>query len=621
LIISMAKVRIIGPRASAATVLAALQDIGLVHLTTPVLGELEERLEVERRFQDHLRSILIDVERALTGLAIKPAQENRAREVSLAAWARQARRLAREVDRLVGRRAALDEEAALLDKYGDLLTAFEPLAVSEEELDHARAYYLMLHGRDGPDEPKLRQSLKEVLGDRFSLHVRPLPSQDVAVVLLAPSARAGEIDRLLHEAGIQEVDVGDRYGSTVGRALPRMRARRGEIKTELAQLEELRRRLAKQHASWLRSVQAALHDLALSLEARAHVHRTQHLFLIEGWIPNDRFEELSVKLEAAAGPTVVVERVLAQDWRKEEAPVVLSNPALFRPFEILTSMLPLPRYGTIDPTPFVAIFFPLFFGLILGDIGYGLLAALLALLLLLRSKPNSRLRAAAKVLGACAAFTIVFGFLYGELFGDLGRHWLHLEPILFDREESLIPSLLLAIALGVVHILLGLCLGVVSAMKKSPRHALGRGISLVMVVLIALSLLAAFEVLPALLFTPFVVALLVAFPILIAVEGLLGPIELMSTIANVLSYARIMALGTASVVMAVIANRLAGAMGSAVIGVLFALLFHLVNFALGLFSPTIHALRLHYVEFFGKFYSPGGVQYRPFGHWRLTWNN
>ena len=77
-----------------------------------------------------------------------------------------------------------------------------------------------------------------------------------------------------------------------------------------------------------------------------------------------------------------------------------------------------------------------------------------------------------------------------------------------------------------------------------------------------------------------------------------------------------MALGTASVMMAVVANRLAGSVGSVLVGVLFGLLFHLVNFALGIFAPTIHGLRLHYVEFFGKFYSPGGQEYRPFSHWR-----
>jgi V/A-type H+-transporting ATPase subunit I len=125
----------------------------------------------------------------------------------------------------------------------------------------------------------------------------------------------------------------------------------------------------------------------------------------------------------------------------------------------------------------------------------------------------------------------------------------------------------------------------------------------------------ALEILPRAVLTPAVVALLVAFPVLLALEGIVAAVELLSAIGHILSYARIMALGTASVMLAIVANRLAGAMGSAVIGALFALLFHLVNFALGLFSPAIHALRLHYVEFFGTFYSPGGTRYQPLGHW------
>ena len=70
----------------------------------------------------------------------------------------------------------------------------------------------------------------------------------------------------------------------------------------------------------------------------------------------------------------------------------------------------------------------------------------------------------------------------------------------------------------------------------------------------------------------------------------------------------------ASVMLAVVANQMVGAVGGTAVGLVFALLFHLVNFAVGLFSPAIHALRLHYVEFFGKFYSPGGRRYEPFGH-------
>ena len=101
----------------------------------------------------------------------------------------------------------------------------------------------------------------------------------------------------------------------------------------------------------------------------------------------------------------------------------------------------------------------------------------------------------------------------------------------------------------------------------------------------------------------------------VVAEGVLAPVELISTLGNVLSYARIMAVGTASVMMAVVANRMTNVFGGVVVGVICALLFHLVNFVLGVFSPTIHMLRLHYVEFFGKFFSPGGAQYQPFRHW------
>jgi len=115
--------------------------------------------------------------------------------------------------------------------------------------------------------------------------------------------------------------------------------------------------------------------------------------------------------------------------------------------------------------------------------------------------------------------------------------------------------------------------------------------------------------------TALVVAILVSFVVLVALEGIVALIELLSTVGHILSYARIMALGTASLMLAVVANQMVGAFGSVLIGVIFALLFHLVNFAIGVFSPVIHALRLHYVEFFGEFFTPGGAEYRPLAHW------
>jgi V/A-type H+-transporting ATPase subunit I len=257
----------------------------------------------------------------------------------------------------------------------------------------------------------------------------------------------------------------------------------------------------------------------------------------------------------------------------------------------------------------------MFFGLVLGDVGYGLVLAALALVLRHRSAEGSVWRSVAEIAGACAAFTVIFGFLYGELFGDAGARLFGMRAVLMQREEALLPFLGLAVAIGVVHILLGLVLNVVAKLRQGGRAAIGPGVTLVMVVLVVLAILAGVGVLPNAFFTPAVLLVFVLFPILVVVEGILGPTELVSTIGHILSYARVMAVGTASVMMAVAANRMIGAMGSVVVGSLFALIFHLVNFALGVFSPTVHALRLHFVEFFGTFYSPGGTRYEPFGHW------
>jgi len=102
-------------------------------------------------------------------------------------------------------------------------------------------------------------------------------------------------------------------------------------------------------------------------------------------------------------------------------------------------------------------------------------------------------------------------------------------------------------------------------------------------------------------------------PVLLLTGGMLAPFELLRHVGNVISYVRIMAVGLASVLLAYVANRLAGAAGSVWVGVVVAVLLHAFNIVLGVFAPTIHALRLHYVEFFSKFIETGGKRYQPLG--------
>jgi V/A-type H+-transporting ATPase subunit I len=119
------------------------------------------------------------------------------------------------------------------------------------------------------------------------------------------------------------------------------------------------------------------------------------------------------------------------------------------------------------------------------------------------------------------------------------------------------------------------------------------------------------DILPRLLTRPMTLALIILIPVLFFAGGVLAPLELLKTIGNIVSYARIMAIGLASVLLARVANRFAGMTGNIAVGVMLAVVFHTVNIVLGVFSPTIHALRLHYVEFYSKFVLPGGRKFEP----------
>jgi V/A-type H+-transporting ATPase subunit I len=622
MILAMAKLRIMGPRQLLPDVLKVIQDTGLLHLApvtpSPHLAPVYSTPN-QGRMRRYLRRGLDDIE-VLNQLGMPPrlrGTPQSATTAQIVGWCRLARRSRRQALRLDAKIAAAEEERALIIKYRGLFATFQDLSAPAARSELCRAYHVLLQAGQEEVIARLRDHLTRVIGPEFELRTHRLPSGEIAMLILVPAESAERVERLLAESRVQDIPVPSRYqGHTLADALPRMLERLEAIPGEVAALTAERKRLLREVGPELAEAQAVFHDLSQRLEVTPLSAVTERAFVLEGWIPRVAVPQVDDRLTREVGDLIAVERVEAADWAGEAVPVVLRNPRLFRPFELLIRLLPLPRYGTIDPTPYLAVCFPMFFGLMLGDLGYGLMLAALSLILRHRSSPGTTRRAVSEIAGACAAFTVIFGLAFGEFFGDLGHRWFGLRPLLFDRAEAIVPFLALVVALGVVHILLGLCLGVAGAFKGHRRQAIGKGLSAVMICLIVVALLAVTEVLPHQLLTPTVTALVIAFPILVVVEGLVAPVELVSTLGNILSYARIMALGTASVMLAIVANQMSGALGSVAVGVVFALLFHLVNFALGLFSPTIHALRLHYVEFFGRFYSPGGVRYQPLGHWR-----
>jgi V/A-type H+-transporting ATPase subunit I len=164
---------------------------------------------------------------------------------------------------------------------------------------------------------------------------------------------------------------------------------------------------------------------------------------------------------------------------------------------------------------------------------------------------------------------------------------------------------------------LGLGLGVWDALRRhSPHEVLEKVATLVSLAALFLLVAVLTDYLPATFFTPAVAMLVVSVVLLIYSLGslgvVLGPLEFLGAVGNILSYLRLAAIGLASVYLAQVANALAGMTGNLLLGLIIAGLFHALNIALGIFSPTIQSLRLHYVEFFSKFYAGGGQAFHPF---------
>jgi V/A-type H+-transporting ATPase subunit I len=399
-------------------------------------------------------------------------------------------------------------------------------------------------------------------------------------------------------------------GLSLPQQLAAIRSRVAAAESQLREIDqELRDFAAKWRAVYERT-RGWLQGRLTVIKATALIYGTDNCFVVFGWLPSSDLPRLQRALTDRFGDAVIVTEKEILETDLASVPVMVSNPRYLQPFELFTRLLPLPRYTSLDPTPFVAVFFPIFFGMIVGDAGYGavLLAAAAALIAL---KPTPLRRQIGQILAVCAVYSVMFGVLYGECFGTAARDWLLVEPCI-DRHTSFLPMLYFAIAVGSAHVLVGLVLGIVVAMKgHQPREAVTRLLTMVALICVLGLITTLLAPVGRLFRLPLLIAMAIVSPLLLIVGGLLAPFELVRHLGNIISYARLMAVGLASVLLAYVANALAGEAGSVWVGITAAVLLHAFNIVLGVFAPTVHALRLHYVEFFSKFFETGGRPYRP----------
>jgi V/A-type H+-transporting ATPase subunit I len=622
-IVRISKVEIAGPKDRLEVVLAHLQEAGIIHIEPRAVGfikpgdeykicaHLPESASVaERLFLEELRS---DIDELFSYLPEAEARESYLEpRLVLDTLASTVKRHIEECKARAKRKEALRKELEDLDLYTRFFETLEGLFKGAEETPELDFIGIRVKYPDAV-EP-LKEAIDKATAGSFDLLTERVDDGSVVGLITTSRPLSDRVRTALGEEHVPEFRFRPEFDAM---SFPEKAAHLKKRVSELrVQMEEVSKGLLAFSTRWgaiYRRVRIWIEERLALIGATASAFQTEMCFFIFGWMPAEEVSPLKECLRGKFGGEVVLEEKEISEEDLERIPVILRNPAYFKPYEIFTRLLPLPRYTSYDPTTFIGIFFPVFFGMILGDAGYGLLLAAAALFILRRARKPGNLRDAAKILFICAAYSVVFGILYGEVFGEHGARALGIEPLYLNRRKAFFPMLAFALAVGIFHVILGILLGMLSAMRrKKKKETLYKLVSLISVMAITVIAASLLSVFPSEVAKWLLIAASVGVPLLIISGGALAPLELLKSVGNIISYARIMAIGLTSVMLAYVANRLGGAAGSIFVGILVGGLLHLLNLLLGIFAPTIHSLRLHYVEFFGKFIEHGGRRFEPF---------
>lgn len=650
MIVEMNRLLIVGPKRLLAAVVDEVQRLGAVHVDRVETEESTRVLamtlsEEEGRAVQTLERGVTRVDGILTLLPpadgaapVDPAQYGALTMDELDAHIGAIEQRVRDLTRT---RLELEEEQDLITTYEGAVRVLAPLLAVLAQSKTLETVGFILNTKDLTAVAALRNELEKATDGRVEVVSRIVDDRRLGVVVAFRRFDADAVHATLTRVGISELRLPARFAT--GKAadtVALMARRKQEIPGEIERIDAELKSIASGERSRLAAMRAALADRLARMKVVPEFAESRYVFVIHGWAPTRDVDRTRSALRARFGDEVVLQATPVDPHHDDagKVPVLLDNHPLIRPIQRLLALFQPPRYGAWDPSPVMAVTFPIFVGLVIGDAGYGLLLFLLGWkfrnmaragktltinLLSMRFPP--RLLADISFLMRLAGFwIIVFGIIYAEAFGNLPELLFHVHPI-FNRVVETDAYFTLIIATGILMIFGGLLIHLVEAVRH--RHPVGVFESLVIMMGTAGLLLflgARGERLPAGLAVVglylFVGAVLVAAASLIvdrnAMQRVLWLLESTASFGHILSFGRLMAFGLAAAALGIAANELgeqAGEIGI-VLAIIVAAFFQAVFLIFTILGHVIQPARLHWVEFFTKFkfHEHTGQRYAPF---------
>ncbi len=491
-------------------------------------------------------------------------------------------------------------------------------------------------------EAEIAERLAAAAPDVEALDVNVINSEDniTSVLISCLKTEKDKVDEALRRMNFQRPPVSDLIPSEQLDAYDR------ELKAAVAKIDSTREAIASyaDKREDIKFIADYFRMRAEKYEVLGTLAQTKRTFIIEGFVP----EQYAGTLEQDLSQSFDVAVEMLDPEPSEDVPVLLKNGPFAEPVEGIIESYSMPGAGELDPTTPVACFYYILFGMMLSDFAYGAMMSLATFVLIKKMKNMERpMRKTLTMFFYCGLGTMLSGILFGSYFGDaptviastfFGKT---LEvPKLIDPLSQPMKMLVLCFAIGIIHLFAGLVINLYTALKQK-RYVDAVSDSVLWMLLVAGLLLFGLttdmvtgmfslnKISPVAGNIGKIMAVIGAIGIVLmdgresrnwfkrTLKGLYGLYNVTGYLSDLLSYSRLLALGLATSVISSVFNQMGSMVaGTPVVGVIFFILIfivgHLLNLAINALGAYVHANRLQYVEFFGKFYNGGGRKFTPF---------
>ncbi len=240
-----------------------------------------------------------------------------------------------------------------------------------------------------------------------------------------------QVNTVLDQYGWTDVELPKEKLSLKEEVMNDLEIKLNKFRSEQDKLNVEVRDLLEKELDSLKEMWSNLRLNELFYKIQSFFSKTSRTMIFSGWLPESRRKALEQGLRRVTGGRCYFEWHDAQevdDDRIKAVPVQFKNPKFLAPFQMLVKNYSIPEYGTVDPTPLVAIAYLLMFGLMFGDAGHGAVLFILGLIASLvdKSKKEGR-HNLFRLITWCGGAAIVTGILFGSYFG---MQWF--KPLWFD---------------------------------------------------------------------------------------------------------------------------------------------------------------------------------------------